>query len=344
MKAVSILARLLLELTINLDAQNLIAVQNGNPPNFYSNLDSAIIHAQNGDTIYIPGGPWWNISQPVNKRLHIFGVGHNPDSTLATGQTRINGTLSLVNEASNGSLISVYLASGISSGDNISNYQVQRCRVNSLSLVSTSTNWSFIENIIQGSVHNGNNPAANCFFSNNIIDASFSNYYTWCGFTSSVFKNNIFLFQGICGWDACNIPVRATTSTFENNIFISTAYTCHDISNSSLNNNLFVEMEPLYWCSECWGSNNIVFQSLSSIFINQTGNTFNYTHDYHLQPTSPGKNAGKDGTDVGIYGGAFPWKAGSLPVTPHIQFENVSGGTDQNGNLNVNIKVAAQDH
>jgi hypothetical protein len=188
---------------------------------------------------------------------------------------------------------------------------------------------------------NQNVETSNCFFSNNIIEATNTFWPYDFGFTSSVFKNNIFLRENNCGYD-CLSGIKATGSTFENNIFISTSWACRLISNSAINNNLFVESEPLSQSSN-WGSNNIVNQPQSSIFINQSGNIFNYTHDYHLQSSSPGKDAGKDGTDIGFYGGAFPWKAGSVPPNPHIQFENVAGGVDEAGNLHVTIKVAAQD-
>ncbi len=88
--------------------QNLIAVQNGNTPAFYTVLDSAIIYAQNGDTVYIPGGIF-HLTVQVAKSLHIIGVAHNPDSNLATGMTKINGSLTLAHEASNGILIGVFL-------------------------------------------------------------------------------------------------------------------------------------------------------------------------------------------------------------------------------------------
>jgi len=115
------------------------------------------------------------------------------------------------------------------------------------------------------------------------------------------------------------------------------------VFNSTAKNNLFVEHNPLPNETTNVGSNNIVGQEQSSIFINQEGNTFNYTHDYHLQTSSPGKNAGTDGTDVGIYGGIYPWKEGSIPFNPHFQQVQVSPKTDANGNLNVNIKVEAQE-
>jgi hypothetical protein len=47
---------------------------------------------------------------------------------------------------------------------------------------------------------------------------------------------------------------------------------------------------------------------------------------------------------VGIYGGAFPWKEGSIPNTPHVTNKNIGHTTNSNGTLPVNIKVAAQDH
>ena len=53
MKQIFISAFLFLALTIGSIAQSLIAVQNGGNPAFYTKLDSAIIHAMNGDTIYV---------------------------------------------------------------------------------------------------------------------------------------------------------------------------------------------------------------------------------------------------------------------------------------------------
>ncbi|NVN97082.1 hypothetical protein HXX01_02505 [Candidatus Nomurabacteria bacterium] len=327
-----------------LHSQNLIAVQNNNAPSFYTQLDSAIVYAQNGDTIYLPGGTYL-LSAQIAKCLHIIGVGINIDSSLATGITRINGPLSLQNEfeASNGSISGVYLVGEIYSGNRISNYSVRRCRIGGLRMASNVTNanssWIFSENIIQGIMEISAPGASNCLFSNNIIDAISIN--TDNGFVSSIFKNNIFLLEGYCGWGFCNLPISASGSNFENNIFLSSQITTQHIYNSSMNNNLFVENFAISG-EQIWGSNNIVDQPQTSIFMNQSGNNFDFHHDYHLQSSSPGKNAGKDGTDIGIYGGAFPWKAGSVPPNPHTQFENVSG-VDEAGNIHVNIKVAAQD-
>jgi hypothetical protein len=326
-------------LTIGAYSQNLIAVQNGGNPTFFSNLDSAIVHSQNGDTIYIPGGNF-SINVPVEKKVHIVGVGHFPDSTLACGQTRVSGNLMLMNNASDGSLTGVYLLGTINTSGAIaiSNYLVQRCRIGGLGLYYTSSNWLFIENVISGFVQNtGYYPVANCFLYNNIIEAT--TCLSCIGFTNSSFKNNVFLSR-LGAWEV--YPIKASYSVFENNIFLEDYHPCAAINHSALSNNLFVYFD-FFGCSECWFSNNIEVQLFWNIFINQSGNSFSYNHDYHLQPTCPGKNAGKDGTDIGIYGGAFPWKGGSVPINPHVQFQSVSG-VDPTGNIHVVVKVAAQDH
>jgi len=58
---------------------------------------------------------------------------------------------------------------------------------------------------------------------------------------------------------------------------------------------------------------------------------------------SPSTYIGTDATECGIYGGIFPYKEGAVPYNPHIQQKSISSVTDINGNINVNIKVVAQD-
>jgi hypothetical protein len=77
--------------------------------------------------------------------------------------------------------------------------------------------------------------------------------------------------------------------------------------------------------------------------VNQSGGYYNYSNNYHLKNGCIGLNAGTDGHDVGVYGGIFPWKDGSVPHNPHVIFKNISGYTDPNGNLQLNIKVKAQE-
>lgn len=327
------------------NAQNLIAVQNNSTPSFFTSLDSAIIHSQNGDTIYLPGGNF-SLTTTIDKCLHIIGVGHNPDSAIGCGRTIITGNLNLSQDASGGSLWGISLTGNgniqvIAANTMISNYTIKRCNFVSVGINGYCSSWIVIENVFYG-MSSSSNGASNFIILNNFIQGTVcSGQY---GISNSIIKNNIFTGLANFSYGSGCWPLHATYSTIENNIFTSNGNQ-HSLALCSfcfVYNNLFVETLQSPLPSQY--SNNIDGQNQSSIFIYLTATAYYYTDDYHLQPTCPGKNAGTDGTDIGIYGGAFPWKEGSIPFNPHIQYKTISGATDVNGNLNVNIKVAAQDH
>jgi hypothetical protein len=338
MKTLVILLLALVAATGSGFSQNFIAVQNGGTASFYTTLDSAILNAHNGDTLYLPGGTL-TISVAVDKRLHLIGVGYSRELNMATDRTQISGNIKLESEAGNGSLMGFGLAGDITGGENISNYLVRRCAFSSLILSGNNTNWTLIENSIY-SLGVGGSAVSNCFFFNNIFNNQmFGNSF---GFNSTVFINNIFSYDPN-NWSPMSIA--ATNSTFENNIFLH-----YDpvrwTSNSVFNNNLFVS--AALSCSECWGMKNIFGQDIFSIFVNLTWPPYpGDIDDYHLQESSRGKTGGKNGTEegaeVGIYGGLYPWKDGALPPNPHFQLIDVARKVDSEGNLNVRIKVEAQE-
>jgi hypothetical protein len=363
MKSFLLFLLLLLAAGSSLSAQNLIAIQNGDTPTFYTNLDSAIVHAQNGDTIYIPGGIF-NINRQINKRIYIIGIGHNVNYSSATGYTLLTGDILLQKGASGGLITGAYISGAIrygrndyasNSGDSlmdVDDFIISRCNISYILLYSTSqgcfgsnllaSNNLFIENIIRGNSTLSN--STNHKFYNNIIQGTVRQV------DQCILKNNIFLYSG--DGTNNNSPIIAPSNCIiENNIFFgpkafSRQYLCYyykDMNNDIINNNLFLENITSF-CGTCYGYNNIINQLDTSIFINHTGNSFNYSNDYHLKSDSPGKFAGKDGTDIGIYGGSFPWKEGSIPFNPHYQEVQIAPQTDNQGNLNVKIKVSAQDH
>lgn len=325
-------------------AQNLIAVQNGGTPTFYEKLEDAISNAVAKDTIYIPGGVFQNIPEntlTINKELHLIGAGHHPDSTSVTNPTYIMANIVVVSGASKSSFEGFYLtdfsfiAGSSALDEDVDEIIISRCNIGELRLSRYSTSWNVHENIIRGivmgySISSSSPYAQNNLFSNNI----FGEIIILFGIGNQ-FRNNIFLANKyLYAFESC---------FFENNIF----FTFNNSSNGvfplcTFNNNLFIPSFSLL--DNEFGSNNISNQNQESIFVNLPYTTFNYAYDYHLQPSSPGKNAGTDGTDIGIYGGLYPWKVGSVPTNPHIQFKQVSGTTDSNGNLHVKIKVAAQDY
>lgn len=344
MKSILISCALLLATNISATSQNLIAIQNGGTPVFFQQFDEAISASHDGDTIYLPGGTW-NISTPINKRLHIAGVGHNPDSTHATFPTKLIGSFNLVGGASGGSLSGVFLDGSIlGSTDTITSYTVDRCYLkNGIGLYSANSNFTFIENVVGGNAHLIDQTVSNCSFFNNIFDCYFGNNNQNVYYDNCFFRNNIFLKGSYCSY-GCEWAIAGQYLLLENNVFATyySNYSCFSrVSNSILKNNLSVETIN-FSAGTNVGSNNILGQAQLNIFVIQEGSAFSYTDDYHLQPSSPGKGAGQDGTDIGIYGGSYPWKDGSIPANPHFQKVQVPAQTDSLGNLKVKIKVAAQ--
>jgi len=331
MKTLVIILLALVVATGSSFAQNLIAVQNAGTPKFFLKIDEAIKSAQVGDTIYLPGGSFGDCT--INKRIHLVGVGHHPDSTYATNISLL-GNIYFADGA-NGSTVSgirtCYMQIGTNIEEGVSGLIISRCWIGSCSLLLNCPSNSFTENIIQLANGSGGTTKNN-IFSNNIIGIADN-------FESCSFKNNIFLgAYSFCGSSGLGSSLNSISiSTFENNYFASMV----NVWNCIINNNISLVNINL---SDNVGFNNLPNQAAGSVFVNQEGGAaFSYLNDYHLKSNCPGKNAGKDGTDIGIYGGAFPWKEGSLPFNPHYQRINISPTTDNNGNLYVNIKVAAQE-
>ncbi len=324
--------------TLNLKAQNLIAVTQNGVSHFYTSLDSAITNANVGDTLFLPGAVY-SISNVINKKLYIIGVGHNTDSTYATGVTHIGNNIYIGKNGSGGALIGVHCLQNIYASDTITNYTISRCCIES-NIHSNGGVWAsstISENIAKGSILS-------------LFQSKVSNNITFqIGGQYNAVDNNI-IYTGVSGTN--NIISNNIINAFGNVDPVQSIYTCW----SQYYNNIFIGIVGLTFPSSggnnyCGMSNNLgqdnfsnPAQTLQSTFANPPSSPFNYANDYHLKLGSVGVNAGTDGTDIGIYGGDFPWKDGSIPSNPHVQYQQINGTTNASGNLPVHIKVSAQDH
>ncbi len=330
-------------------SQNVITVEHSGVSAFYQNLDTALAHSASGDNIYLPGASYNIGTLNINKGVHIIGAGCNFDSTLATGATVFLGNLRINKGADNGSIEGVYINGDMFFGTNVSDqevhyFSVKRCYMNNLTLSfdgtssTSSSNLNITENIIKGNITGSN--AQNVEVSKCIIENSI-NYFNG----NAIFSNNIFL-KNPCGDYLLN---NINAATFQNNISLllfcynwGTYFLINGGTGNSFIHNLFV---PKFTIPAGNIDNGNIFNVIQdSLFINQTGNTYNIAHNYHLKPSNPGKNAGTDGTDVGIYGTVSPSKDGQIPFNPHVQSKSIPSSTNAEGNLNINIKVKAQEN
>lgn len=354
----SLLLSLLVSLfTVNqVQSQGAIALTtSGGQTTIYNLFETALSNASTGDYIYLPGGTF-NLSSDIKKGVNIIGVGHYPDSTVYTNRTIIEGNLNIGAGASNALIEGLYVVGNIvfKPNEKTENVVIRRCNVANISI---GNSWA-------------RHDTARCYYPqiiHNVIreNVSFSETY---GFT---FKGNIINGQA----QACIYH----GGTIENNIFLTVGdkTTFSDLRNVTFKNNIFMTTQSLGWqgygcygydgaCGtyNCTFLNNLfvgkdttlnvipmaavkvgnIFQvNPASIFVNQSGATFDYSQDYNLKPTSAGKNLGNDGTDVGIYGTTNPYKKSAVPVNPHISFKDIPAATLPNGSLQLKIKVSAQD-
>lgn len=313
----------------SLFAQKLIALHHTGTASFFTTLQSAYDAAVNGDTLYIPGGNFDGIT--LQKSLALIGVGHHPDSTVATGRT-ILSSLSIYAGGSNSFIVGILFSNTISPVGDVSGVVISRCYLNKgiyLQGGGQKSNWIITENWVGQdntygySIYPYNGNLSNCLLSNNVFQSVVSNI------TSSEISNNIFLYF-----------LGASNSIIRNNIFHGNGSNYVDYtSTSQWYNNLNSGINGGPSGGGNTGSGNyLVNAPLTSVFTN-FGNSDFYQNDFHVVNTA---YLGNDGTPVGIYGGPFPWKAGSLPFNPHIRAKTIGSTTNPDGTLHINVTVKAQ--
>lgn len=320
-------------------AQDLIAVQNGNTPAFYADLSEAIKNAVANDTIYIPG-KIYVVNDTINKPIHLVGVGINPNFTQATGITSLTSPritspqIILGDNADGGSITGIYFTTNYYNGNpynnitqdintDVSNFLIDRCYFGSN--VSGKFSNSVIKQNIFRHRSNFNAESGNTLITNNIFCSA---TYT---FTNCTLANSIFIYNDII----------ATNCIIENNI-LNPYQTFNTIKNCNIRNNVNTSNGVSGTNLKSRNFNDSA--DLTTVFVDYTGiaQAISFTADFQLPDASSYKNAGADGKDIGIYGGRFPWKDGSVPFNPHIKSKSVDGSTIASGNLPVNIEVEAQ--
>lgn len=340
---------LFIHISYGLFATVLTVSNNPNSPGQYTSLQAAIDAAGvNGDTIMVAGSATNYGSVTINKRLVLVGAGYkNPSGS----NTAVSGmTFSRANDyvtSSGSKIMGFYFASGslvLSSTGEMNNILIERCL--------------FDAGIVgfYGSGNYNNDTIRNCVF------YGFGQYTAGIHLGSSAIKNNVHIHNNVFSYAQIYQATNASSVFVRNNIFVNrTSGVFSAMNNLVIENNIFYGAYPTgctgcaftknigYLCPDMPGTGNIGSGNLNNTdpqFVNYPllGGAFSWSHDYHLQATSPGINAGTDGSDIGIYGGMLPYELGANPRFPQMMTLTLPNGSSvpAGGTLNVHFTARKQ--
>ncbi|MEI6435408.1 MAG: hypothetical protein WCP32_11230 [Bacteroidota bacterium] len=328
---------------------------NPNSPGQYTSLQTAIDAAglSANDTIMVAGSTTTYGNITIAKRLVLVGAGYNNpygNNSLLGGITlsRSNEFVGSSGTKIMGFNLSSTLTFNPASGGGspvLNNVLIERCWLANISF----------ENYGQNNLYN-NDTVRNCIINGTI---SFTNQY------SSGQLNNIYIHNNIFNGAYFNIAATPNLSTVfcRNNIFINRANSAifAGCLNMVIENNIFYSAYPTggtgcaftknigFMCPDMPGAGNIGSGNMNSVnplFVNfpALGGAFSWAYDFHLQAASPGKNAGTDGTDIGIYGGMLPFEVGANPHFPQMMTLTLPAGSSvpAGGTLNVHFTAKKQ--
>lgn len=330
----------LLLLAVGAFAQHQVVLESGTTTTVYDGNQpfvDAYNAAINGDIIYLPG---ISLTVPplIDKSISIYGTGHYPAATGATGVTLIVGHLNIGANADNLHLEGIDFGNNnIITGTNaqVENLVIKRCSFVSFisggNLSTPCINVQIIQNVLKGDINFSN--TSNSFVTNNIIEGRI-----WYG-ENNFFTNNIFLYE-YGSTIGAYAPVQSVdNSSISHNVFYhpntSIANNCES---STFSYNIFRTTPTT--AQSTFEANNYYNIDISTVFIDQTGNDFSYDHDYHLTNDA---TYSVGGTLVGIYGGSYPYKTNAVPVTPQITAKTIATSTDASGQLSIDITATAQE-
>ena len=299
------------------NAQRISVVSPNGETALYTDLNLAIQGAQAGSTIYLPsGGFQLSDATKITKKLTIMGVGHRSNNDNPDGYTLVSGNL-FFEEGSDGSaVLGLYLSGTVNIGTSttaVNDFLLRYCNVYIINVQNSNCQGIEInQNYLRNSSNGSGSPI---IFSNNIL------YSLW-NINGGVIKNNIIVY---------NIsPLRSLSGCqIYNNIIFCASQTSNDVWGSVFEKNLGTE-----WIADTKVSN------WADIFEGPYSG-INPNNNYNLKPGAPGKNAGTDGKDIGIYGGSG-FKDTALPPGPRIVASKIADQTDASGNLSVEITVSVE--
>lgn len=309
--------------TMTAAAQNIAAVSPSNATTIYQTLEEAIVGAESGSTIYLPGGGFQISDETkINKKLTIMGVSHRGDTDNVDGATVIGGNLHFEEGSSGSAILGIYVSGNINVGtqnDPVTNFTVRYCNVNSIQVKNSQSSGMIVNQSYLRS--------HSCFGHSNVK-------ITNCVIASIEYIDGGTISDNVCVSCISNTNYRR----FMRNVF-----------NSNITRNIFnyegVEFDDhknivnKNYGAGRWDIEPIVINttSISDLFKNWNNGAISPASNFHFKDEYKQYE-----NQVGIYAGDRFSDDKSLAPIPRIISKKVSESTDASGKLQIVVKVKAQ--
>lgn len=329
-------------LTCLVKAQNVIIVDNSVGANAqYSDLQSAISAASNGDIIQVHPSEinYGNIT--IDKELTLIGFGHSDIDK----ETKVADFVLAAN-ASNVSISGFHITDDVytNSSTTISNLTIENNIIDSVLLFNSAggansviIRGNIIYQIGSGSTSTNSDNYTNTIISNNII----TYYIGLKNHQSITIKNNVFL-SPHNSYPVYNAGDASGSITVQNNIFY---YNSSSVLNPDADGVIFENCLTYNIGSGSLvalnGSNNLNNQNPN--FVSAADTNFDASDDYSLQGGSPASGSGVGGIDMGLYdGSAFTFNNfGYTNGIPTVKITNITDRIAPGATLSVTINTNA---
>lgn len=301
----------------------------------YDNLRTALSAAPENSTIYVYASTESYGNIDIVKKVTLLGAGMYSDSPSPV-RSRV-GTVNFTtsqSDSSHGSTLIGFETASISVFTGLRNITIARNTGSTITL-SQNLDISIINNRL---IHNSSgimislNGSTNTTILNNHISKDIDSYSADGIFDggNALVANNYVYFRDQDSNGSENM-FSGSNYVVENNIFHLSNYAIWGyITSSQITNNLS-QQEPPIGQNFNSGYENIIGSALF------TSTTFGNLDYYKLAFGSLGIEAGTDGTDLGIHGGAIGFEDAYMPPLPYVYRLLVPASVPQNGTITVEI-------
>jgi hypothetical protein len=325
----SLIIALVFLLTGMAHAQNILIVDNRvsepSPP-VYKTLAEAVDAAAAEDIIQVMPSAQSYGEITLSKQVTLIGVGFNPDKALPDVLSTVD-QITLASGASSVRLSGLVVESVFYS-HTLDGVLVDHCLLGRFRESKISTSDSTHSNVVisncvfypiqafsEDDILSIQGATSNVTIKNNVIFVKgLSSSERWMELDGALVTNNIIAERSSVSFSASG---EFNSCEVSNNIFYGdvkiqgeqTTYKNNIISSNST--------DPIKDTNT--GSNNLMITT--PLFENfPFADDYERSFDFRLKSDSPGKNAGTDGTDIGVYGGSTPFVSTgvSLPIVRQI--------------------------